>query len=155
MEVILFLDFDGVLHPETAPTDRLFCHVERLAQALSEFPEVRIVVSSSWRETHTMSDILEFLGLLATRVIGATPVRPARSYLPEPLWSYVREGECVAWLRENNRLTTPWLALDDQPWRFSPMCPNLMLTDPKIGLTPVDAKALRARLIAMQKGAQG
>jgi hypothetical protein len=52
--VILFLDFDGVLHPEgeahihDGGAD--FCFLPRLEALLREFPEVKIVISSAWRE---------------------------------------------------------------------------------------------------------
>ena len=52
--MILFLDFDGVLHPEGE--DHIlnggadFCFLPRLETLLREFPFVKIVISSSWRE---------------------------------------------------------------------------------------------------------
>ena len=52
--LILFLDFDGVLHPEGE--DHIlnggadFCFLPRLEALLREFPWVKIVISSSWRE---------------------------------------------------------------------------------------------------------
>ena len=52
--MILFLDFDGVLHPEGE--DHIFkggvdfCFLPRLEALLREFPQVKIVISSSWRE---------------------------------------------------------------------------------------------------------
>lgn len=146
MSVILFLDFDGVLHPEDAGPDDLFCHVGLLDQALQDLPQVQIVVSSTWRELHPLNELRASLGPLAPRVIGQNPVRPYRVQLPERLWSFVREGECVAWLRENQHPATPWVALDDHAWRFSPHCRNLLLTDSRLGLTPADAERLKKML---------
>ena len=42
--MILFLDFDGVLHPEydrqAAPADVAFCHLPRFEAVMREHPEV-------------------------------------------------------------------------------------------------------------------
>ncbi|MBK9219707.1 MAG: hypothetical protein IPL70_15690 [Uliginosibacterium sp.] len=43
---VIFLDFDGVLHPRISP-DKLFVHVDRLSHVLKDHPDVKIVVSSS------------------------------------------------------------------------------------------------------------
>lgn len=45
---VLFLDFDGVLHPNLAAEGQMFSRAPLLAQAL-EGLHVDIVVSSSWR----------------------------------------------------------------------------------------------------------
>lgn len=57
--MILFLDFDGVLHPDAAflvkgrPTlkaeGQLFMWAPLLVDVLADFPEVQIVLSTSWR----------------------------------------------------------------------------------------------------------
>ena len=56
--MILFLDFDGVLHParavmgqqgpELAGDGSLFMWAEPLAELLAERPHVQIVLSTSW-----------------------------------------------------------------------------------------------------------
>ncbi|WP_205895069.1 HAD domain-containing protein [Metapseudomonas otitidis] len=52
--MILFLDFDGVLHPEydgqATPADVVFCHLPRFEAVMRDHPEVEIVISSTWRE---------------------------------------------------------------------------------------------------------
>jgi hypothetical protein len=49
--MILFLDFDGVLHPEydgqAAPADVVFCHLPRFEAVMRDHPEVEIVISST------------------------------------------------------------------------------------------------------------
>ena len=44
----LYLDFDGVLHPNSFDKGKAFCLMPLLERALSG-SDVRIVVSSSWR----------------------------------------------------------------------------------------------------------
>ena len=60
---VIFLDFDGVLHPRISP-DKLFVHVDRLSHVLKDHPDVKIVVSSSWRASHTIKQLCHFLGPL-------------------------------------------------------------------------------------------
>lgn len=57
-DIILFLDIDGVLHPADAayldsdkkPTGKdLFRWLPKLQEALVNFPQVKIVIHSSWR----------------------------------------------------------------------------------------------------------
>lgn len=56
--MILFLDFDGVMHPVNQVD--LFCREEHLARVLRDFPGIDIVISSSWRETHTLKNMKTF-----------------------------------------------------------------------------------------------
>lgn len=143
---VLFLDFDGVLHRDGAPVDELFCHIPLLEEALRRCPGVDVVISSSWREVHPLDEIQEYFSPdIGARIIGITPARPELATIPTELWSFVREAECVAWIMEH-RPSPPWIALDDQAWRFRPFCPNLLLIDGKTGLTPEKAEHLVRRL---------
>ena len=139
--MILFLDFDGVLHPYPCMTRQYFCQLPLMERILRGFPGVEIVISSAWRlrfsdqneallqmRKHFSSDIAE-------RVVGTTPDhrdRP-RSEAPPGLGEFLREWECLSWLRENRPAGTAWLALDDQPGLFTPDCTDLMLTSFKTG----------------------
>ena len=46
--MILFLDFDGVLHPEPSLAKDAFCRLPLIEEILQDFPQVQIVVSSAW-----------------------------------------------------------------------------------------------------------
>ncbi len=71
----LFLDFDGVLHAVDASLDAACAHADRLGSLLADFPMVRVIVSSSWREIHTLDEMREFCGTpLGPRLVDATPV---------------------------------------------------------------------------------
>ncbi len=47
--MILFLDFDGVLHPEydgqATPADIVFCHLPRFEGVMRDYPKVEIVIN--------------------------------------------------------------------------------------------------------------
>ena len=134
---LIFLDFDGVLHAECGSA-RLFEHLGQLAKVLKPHPEVRIVVSSSWRNGHDDGELKQFLQELADRVIGKTP----------KLAGFLRQHEIEAWLYDNpvchadgdpqSLAISPWIAIDDMPRLFKPGCPWLLVTDP---LTGMDQKA--------------
>jgi HAD domain in Swiss Army Knife RNA repair proteins len=82
---VLYLDFDGVLHHENVwwhrrrgayvnmPGCRLFEHSHLLERTLSSFPEVRIVLSTSWVRVRSYSLAVKRLSPgLQQRLIGAT-----------------------------------------------------------------------------------
>ena len=119
--MILFLDFDGVLHPECEVSQRGevadFCFLPRLESLLRAFPDVRVVISSTWREHKTLDELREmFSADIAARIIGATALPApgaATRYTPAR-----REREIVAWLQARGGLDQPWVALDDAEWQF-------------------------------------
>ena len=146
---VLFLDFDGVLHPVHAQADQLFTAIPLLELVLREFPNLDVVVSSSWREVHPLDELLEYFSAdIRSRFIGITPARPELAEVPDDLWSYVREGECAVWIARH-RPWVPWIAVDDDAWRFKPHSKRLFLVEGKIGLTAASLEALRLRLEAL------
>lgn len=87
--MILFLDFDGVLHPEydgqATPADIVFCHLPRFEGVMRDYPKVEIVISSMWREQFPLAALrARFSPDIAARSIGTTPVTPRIDvqYLP-------------------------------------------------------------------------
>jgi len=47
--MILFLDFDGVLHPEFSHESRHFCCLPVLEQVVRQLQDCEVVISSTWR----------------------------------------------------------------------------------------------------------
>lgn len=141
---IVFLDFDGVTHPEVCKTEKLFTCLPLIESVLRRHPQAEIVISSSWREHHPLQALRGFFCEdMAARVVGCTPITPR---LPvEPAAQHVRESECRAWLAAH-RPGHPWIAIDDVPWLFSPGCPHLLLTHHRTGFTATDAAHLQSVL---------
>jgi HAD domain in Swiss Army Knife RNA repair proteins len=145
--VIVFLDFDGVLHPDPClDATRLFENAPRLEQTLSDFPHVQLVLSTAWRQTGTYEQLLVLLPeALRARVIGVTPnfnEFPATAALVP----YRRQAECMHWMRLNGMLDEAWLALDDRPSGFTPYSENLIACHPQSGFDVAVSARMRSAL---------
>lgn len=149
--LIVFLDFDGVLHPDPCRDEQLFEHAPRLTQALEEFPEASVVLSTSWRTFLNFEQLIVPLDLeLQRRVIGMTP-RFADFSAPRPLVPYRRQAECVQWLAENGMDDAAWIAIDDRPSWFEPYCENLVTCDALVGFNAEAAGRLRTSLLRARR----
>jgi hypothetical protein len=151
---VLFLGFDGVLHPLSAtsrfapamPLKRavqdawLFRWAWILDELLDGHPDVGIVVHSNWRLLAPDDELQSFLGALAPRFAGSTP--------------HGKRWESIARVVEDNRLRD-YKILDALPAAFPPGLPELIACNPEAGLqefhvrealqhwlrTPIDALA--------------
>jgi hypothetical protein len=149
--MVLFLDFDGVLHPDPCAATRLFEHAGALADALAP-TSAQIVLSTSWRSLYPVQVLKARLpAALANRVIGATPLFSSISATAGRLYPYPRQAECMAWLRERAP-GRQWHALDDRADWFEPYCERLTLCDPRTGL---DDEVLAHLVNALLRRAQG
>ncbi|MBX3675083.1 MAG: hypothetical protein KF776_19095, partial [Burkholderiales bacterium] len=72
--ILLFLDFDGVLHGSPGLFGDLdqrwvrFRYLPELTEVLSDFKEVEIVISSSWRYRESLAQLKRDVGKLGRRV---------------------------------------------------------------------------------------
>jgi hypothetical protein len=146
--MILFVDFDGTLHPDGCECDQFFCRTPLLEEVLRGFPHVQVVISSSWGQVHPLAQLREFFSDdIKARIIDVTPGKLLLSQIPPELWNFVREAQCEYWIR-TKRPGARWLAIDDQVWRFTPASANVLLVDGKTGITYADMQQLRVRLSA-------
>lgn len=109
---VLFLDFDGVLHPVGEPAidenfqlidnEALFVWLPILESLLVPFPDVRIVVSSDWRRLFDDQCLIRLLGPLGSRFAGVVETYGAS-----------RSEEILGEVQR--RLLARWIALDDHP----------------------------------------
>jgi HAD domain in Swiss Army Knife RNA repair proteins len=126
MNKILFLDFDGVLHPTHFAGEDPFNRADLLEEVLTNSAPA-IVISSSWRFTHSPEKLQKTLpSFIAKLVIGTTgsPV----------IGKHPRFNEIKAYL--NSYGTANWKALDDSYWEFPMPCPQLIRCNPNTGITP-------------------
>lgn len=148
---VLFLDFDGVLHPYGCTIDRYFCRMQTLESWLRQRPEIDVVISSSWREHHPLDELRSFFDEdIQQRVVGVTPILKRgwgdAETSHEPLQPYAREQEVRQWLRECGEPWRRWAALDDQAWLFKPFNPQLVLCRGDVGLTDTELETVDAVL---------
>ena len=131
---ILFLDFDGVLHPLSAGEQldphapisdaignpALFCYAQTLADIIEPHRSVGIIVHSTWRLFTPDDDIVTLLGPLGEHFSGVRP--RATRY------------ESIRWLVQQNRLRD-FRVIDDAPSEFPRGLRELIVCDSERGIS--------------------
>lgn len=158
-----YLDYDGVLHHgnvlrgkrRTArmgePGHSLFEWAPILAEALQPYPDVTIVLTTTWVQVLGYDRARAYLPpSLSERVVGATfhrrehgPTRDLRE-----LWAQAARGVQVARDLER-RQPTRWFAIDDAKDEFLPWQREwLVPCDSATGLSSPSTQRQLARLLA-------
>lgn len=128
---VLFIDVDGVLHPGKVPGSlgptAAYMRVgplgwlAGLAELLAPYPDVGVVVHSSWRLTYSLDELREMLVELGERPIDVTP--PGERF-----------PSILAWLQTHS--STSFLILDDDAGEFPRPAPaQLLVCNPTSGVT--------------------
>ncbi|MEE4106251.1 HAD domain-containing protein [Pseudomonas viridiflava] len=157
--MILFLDFDGVFHPDDVfmtpkgphlrSPGRLFMWAPILDEELTSFPQVKIVLSTSWVRQLDFSRAKKRLpkGLQA-RIVGATWHSSMSKTWADQIWwdETSRHGQISRYVARAN--IVDWIAIDDDADSWANSDRNrLLLTNSKEGLTtPGLIEALRIKL---------
>ncbi|MBE0615337.1 MAG: hypothetical protein IH604_16840 [Burkholderiales bacterium] len=139
--ILLFLDFDGVLHPvHCSPAQHLCCR-PLLEDTLRSAPPVEIVISSTWQEAHSVKALTKlFSPDMQPRIIGGTlAADPDRE-------EETRYDQILRFLRWKNWTGRPWLALDDADHEFPEGCSELVLCNGATGFETGKAQELLQRL---------
>jgi len=112
MSSLLFLDIDGVMHSvdhvQASSSDRLFEHLPVLGRILNQCPDVSVIISSNWRQVHSLQQLQGFFGAWGHRIIGTTANIDATDSLPAN-----RFQECRA--KAEQLGVADWVMVDDQP----------------------------------------
>lgn len=159
-QLVLYLDFDGVLHHENAlwhprrgvylkapPGYVLFQHVGLLEQVLAPYPEVKIVLSTSWVRSYGCEGAAKRLpASLRSRVIGAT----FHSQMVKQYFVDAPRGMQV-WSDVLRRQPRDWIALDDDYLHWPKWClDRYVRTHEHEGISAPDVQAeLRHKLALM------
>ena len=133
MRRLLFLDFDGVLHPTSVTESKpLFCR-EHVLQATLAGTDCEIVISSSWRHHHIPQELLARLSpAIRVRVVGFT----GNAHIGK----WPRYQEIKNYLMDNGNPS--WRALDDSRNEFPPGCAQLLWCNPNRGIEGPQVTAL-------------
>ena len=162
--MILFVDFDGVLHPDAAylvhgrpelrAEGELFMWAPLLELVLSDHPGVRIVLSTSWARELRFTRARDWLpASLRARVIGATwhsgMSQDLEGFGALRLTWWDRASRYQQIRRYVDRAgVSDWVAIDDQPegWVDADR-DHLIQTDGNLGLSdPAVLRKLSRRL---------
>lgn len=159
--MILFLDFDGVLHPSDVFLQKgrpvlhskgeLFMWAPQLIEVLIPHPHVKIVLSTNWVRMRGFSRAKSALPeALQERVIGATW---HSSMHRDEYDNTSRFQQIAGYVSRNN--VQHWLAVDDlhehsEEWKESYKT-HLIKTDPELGLSDPDVLELLRELLIANK----
>ncbi len=153
----IFLDIDGVLVPEK-PFDHSV-HTEYFLQfdpvclqlfedILQRHPEIRVGISSSWRDLFPFSLVRSFFSShIASRVVGFTPLLDTETTTPS---QYFRYHEVKQFLRDHNASDHNWIAIDDR-LDYYPPSTLLVVTDSYNGFDRIAASALEQCLSKLKQ----
>jgi len=132
--VIVFLDFDGVLHGIRGPAfdDQCISHLEACLTAY----DAKIVIISSWKDELPLEALTPRMGQLGARVIGACAEEPAFTKTP-------REYLVDEWLR-SHEYEGPWIAVDDNPAWYGRHEERVLATSSTTGFVEEDVQRLHA-----------
>jgi len=147
--VIIFLDFDGVLHPIGKSPGGLdnFNKLPLLEAWLREHDHVNVVISSSWRAIMSIDDMRQLFSIdLRERVIDVCPDVSAQ---PQPF--YWRLEEILAWVNKEG-YEGQWLALDDAVGEFPEGFDRLVICESRVGITEDVISDLTAKVNKTCKG---
>jgi len=148
--MILFLDFDGVIHPDTVfltprgpllrGSGELFMWASILDDELASYPDVKIVLSTSWVRKLGFSRAKKRLPKgLQDRIIGSTwHSSMSKVWADQIWWDQASRHEQILRYVARAKITN-WIALDDdsEGWASSDLG-RLLKTDPSQGLTTPD-----------------
>lgn len=166
--MILFLDYDGVLHPDAAYYVRsrknahielraegaLFMWMPILEEILTPHSDVRIVLSTSWVRELGFSKAKGFLSpWLRSRVIGGTwhskmaKHKEGSRRVPD-CWCELTRYQQIANYIQTKKPTDPWIAIDDNFVGWDPsVAHRLVPTDGATGLSNPAAQQLLRELL--------
>lgn len=130
-EFLIFLDFDGVLHPTKASDHEKFRPdaIQSVNRILDEL-EANIVLSTAWRMDFPIE---RFNAWFKNRIIDTTPVHELDLRKENP-----RFHEIIDFLKTRHWLQIPWIAIDDKRIHF-PVSSPAYITNAKTGMTDADA----------------
>ncbi|MDM0068781.1 HAD domain-containing protein [Variovorax sp. J31P207] len=160
-ELILWLDYDGVVHcesvywsPKRGPFFKaegytLFEHAPLLAEVLEPYPSVRIVLSTSWVRLYSCDKAAKRLpDALRARVIGAT----FHTEMNEGAFLAQSRGQQVA-ADIRRRQPRDWLALDDTDEGWPEWCRGRFIrTHEELGISEPSVLDELKRKLALLNG---
>lgn len=159
---VLYLDYDGVLHNDACfwhprrgaylnagPGHTLFQYAGMLEEYLEPYPDIRIVLSTSWVRQYRCAGAAKRLPhTVRDRVIGATyhSQMLGSAFWDKPRWLQI-------WEDVLRRSPGSWLAIDNDVGDWPPELErHLVAADDAFGISPPGIQeTLRRRLALLSK----
>lgn len=160
--MILFIDFDGVLHPNEVYLTKkgprlhargeLFMWAPLLSSLLNDHPEISIVLSTSWVRHLGFYRARSYLPMeIQEQVIGATwHSQMARDWADQNWWDQAsRYAQIQKYVGRAN--IRQWIAVDDdaEGWNVQEM-QRLVLTEGNLGLSQHSALRMLGNRLSIQ-----
>jgi hypothetical protein len=160
--ILCYLDFDGVLHDDEVyfdprrgvymgtPVRTLFEWAHILDALLMPYPEVKIVLSTSWVRVKSFSFAKKSLPIgLQERTIGATY---HRREMIDSAFDQMSRGQNI-WADVLRRKAFRWYAIDNDDSAWPEQCrSNLILTDDRTGINELAVQQqIRDRLAQLSE----
>lgn len=156
-ESYIFLDIDGVLNTyrhllrQKEITGESSIHnwcpeaCENLLELLREY-DVRIVISSNWKDQHKLEEIREFFdknGIPSAYILDVTP-----SEVEEHEAAEYRGIEIRKWLKQNASGDTSYLIIDDESTILTAQKDHFVRVNPEEGLASGEAVAKARKILS-------
>lgn len=150
--MILFLDFDGVMHPDCVfrnrvtnepeiqspvKAEQLFMFAPVLVDLLKPHPDVKIVLSTNWVPVYGISKALSYLPVeLAGKVIGATYGEHSSLSTQKFVTFFTRYEQILLEVQRRKLNDDQWIAIDDDRRGWGkPHSENLIECSSQFGLS--------------------
>lgn len=151
---ILFLDFDGVLTCRLTRFRMSKVHQERLGGLFYLVPDLKIVITSSWKHGHkTLESLLDeitsssYFLCSSNPNLGSNPKYPITPYMfanetigMTPSVGRYRGHEIDAWLQEHPEVEN-YVILDDDSDMLDHQMSHFVHTNGELGVTIEDIRA--------------
>lgn len=152
----IFIDIDGVFIREDTPNTCFDTKVDEndvpifeseciqpFVQVISAYDQVKIVISSSWREIFDFKTICSrFPKSIHHKIVGMTPLF---RILDEDIPRYVRHQEVLEYLKTVGAEHEDWIAIDDLSEHYPPYV-NIVVTNSYVGFDNNSALQLNSLL---------
>jgi hypothetical protein len=143
--LVLFLDFDGVLHPDNCGPYEQFSYVGNFVDAMrlaDSSHKVPVVISSTWRYLHSLDAPQgKFPDDIASQIVGITPYQTDDDVEAIDDWATFggfelkakhRQLEIMQWMSKHAPQGY-WIAIDDRPGYFQENEPRLFVVPGGLG----------------------
>lgn len=121
----IFLDFDGVLHSNYGPASTLWYFLPRFEAVLRDYPEARVVISSSWADGRSLEELRSYFSAdIRPRIVDKLQTVRHRLHGDGD-----RARACTRFCRRLKLRAGDWLAIDDNPRLFRHNTPLLYCFD--------------------------